>query len=105
MPGIRYVSFTDYVSFLSPDFFSEDNSFLLFPNPASEYIYLTLPRSQSEKLQIKVYDIKGEYILGKEVYLSEPGSHKLDVSALSNGLYICKVEQGNLSISKKFIKN
>ena len=64
----------------------KDNSFQVFPNPASDFIQI---RSESVGIsKVRVRQLNGQVVLDKELDLS---SSQLDVSALENGLYMLHI--------------
>lgn len=80
--------------------FEEGLQLILTPNPAKDTLYLTLLNEQIQS--ITILDIRGSIVLSEEsISLSETN---LDVSSLSQGLYLVKVvtAEGN-SLVKKLV--
>jgi len=71
--------------------------FSLFPNPAINQIQIITSDTQSKLVEI--YSITGALVLSKTVI-----TETLDISALSNGLYIVRLTQGNAVATTKLIK-
>ena len=67
----------------------------LYPNPASDVLYLQLGESPSEKGFIKVMDITGKIMLSSDV---RPGEARLtlDLSTLARGLYVVWWEESGV---------
>lgn len=81
-------------SALSTNYF-EKEALNIYPNPANDIIHL---KTEKEISNIKIYNI-----LGKEILKST--SKTINVSELSNGLYLLKAEDLNGNILKtKFVK-
>ncbi len=57
----------------------------IYPNPATDYLNVNL----REDAVIKIYDLNGRQLLTRILC---SGNHKLDISNLSNGVYIIKLE-------------
>ncbi len=72
----------------------------IFPNPASDKINILLPSSANA--EIEIYSIKGELISKSNTSLM---SSSIDVSDLSNGIYIMKVKQKDAIKEQKIIIN
>jgi xyloglucan-specific exo-beta-1,4-glucanase len=71
---------------------------VLAPNPASGYVTVSTGAGSFEIKSIAIYSITGQKVL-------EAATNTIDVSRLSNGVYIVKAETDNGgSISKKLIK-
>jgi hypothetical protein len=73
----------------------ELESINVFPNPASDYIYM-----QSDKHidKIEIFDLNGKRLLKTE------DTEKIQVELLQKGVYILKLFSNNLFINKLFIK-
>jgi len=69
----------------------KENIFLS-PNPATDFLEISLPKNALKDVSIQVYNVFGECI--KEIPLNPPfskGEIKLDVSGLPSGVYFVKV--------------
>lgn len=84
------------VPILSTESF-ETTNFSLFPNPTATG-YVSIKSSNSDKIQIAVYDI-----LGKQVKNETLLNNTLNVSNLNTGVYIVKIIQNNASTTKKLV--
>jgi len=75
-------------------------SFHVFPNPASDYLMIELPANNS-KTDIKIFNL-----LGEVAYSSTLISRKtaIDISTMTNGMYIIQITTGNNIAQQKFIK-
>ncbi|KRP30069.1 MAG: hypothetical protein ABS28_02935 [Cryomorphaceae bacterium BACL22 MAG-120619-bin32] len=95
----------EYKSTLSIDsteLLGVESSFILYPNPATNFIYLEGASSAND---IAIYDLLG----GKQLLLEAPQFREkkiiLNISHLATGLYFVKINQEDTSIStKRFIK-
>jgi len=76
-------------------------NFEMFPNPASDQVGIQLP-SGAENATVEFYDSLGRLALSKKVSRI---NNKMDVNALSKGIYILKVFTADQIGSQKFIKN
>jgi hypothetical protein len=76
---------------------------LLYPNPASDNLYIATGMKNSEPHQIEVYDCNGRLILTSTCSIP---STPIDISALQQGAYIVKIIDKNGTIYKpqRFIK-
>lgn len=72
-----------------------NNGIQIFPNPSTHTLYII----GAENSAISVYDINGSPVL------KENNVNEIDVSTLSNGLYILRIENGILQKTMKFIKD
>lgn len=69
----------------------------IYPNPTSgDRIYITT-KSNDDK-QITIFDV-----LGKKVLQTVLTSKELNISSLSPGVYIIKIEEGDASTTRKLI--
>ena len=75
------------------------SSFKVFPNPASNELKVN---SNSEKNYISFYDITGKLLFSKEFNLS---SISINISDLSKGIYILRIENELGLFNKKILIN
>ncbi|SDR83624.1 Por secretion system C-terminal sorting domain-containing protein [Polaribacter sp. KT25b] len=74
-------------------------SFKMFPNPANgNNVYFSV----TEDAIISVYNVLGKLIQSTEVTKSK---NNIDISNLSKGVYLLKINSGKQFITKKLIKN
>jgi len=77
-----------------------DNAFELdvtiYPNPTDNYLFI---EGNKNPISISIYNL-----LGAEV-ITKSNTNKIDVSELSNGVYIIKISDGIGQTDRKFIKN
>ena len=71
-----------------------DNNYLIYPNPTSDYVYLSGINRDSKAT---VYDITGKLLLSTS-------KKKIDLSSYQNGLYIVNISSNNKSITHSIIK-
>ncbi|OYU94685.1 MAG: metallophosphoesterase [Bacteroidetes bacterium B1(2017)] len=68
---------------------------VVYPNPAMEEIYWTLPEPISQA-KASLFDLRG--------YLIQTSStNAMDVSSLANGVYVLRLETGNETVSRKIV--
>lgn len=80
---------------------SNDNSFSIYPNPASNNITINFS-SSSKNISIKIYDATGRLV--KEIENVKSGENNISVSELENGLYLLNLYDESHTITKRFIK-
>jgi hypothetical protein len=73
----------------------------IFPNPTSDTLYFNLPSNETE-CSVQIFDILGKRVLYSRLNV---GISELDMSFISKGVYIAKVQLKNRSKSFKIIKN
>lgn len=76
---------------------SINNPINIFPNPSSDFISVTC-QSKTKNPQFEIIDVTGRKISSTE-------QNQIDVSKLPQGLYLLKITDGELSFSKRFVKN
>ena len=74
--------------------------FAVFPNPATNLIKVSFP-SDVENAAVSVYNILGKEVLKSRVSSSQNG---IDISSLSAGMYLVKINANNVSNSFKIFK-
>ena len=77
-----------------------DNAFELdvsiYPNPTDNYLFI---EGNKNPISISIYNLLGAEVIAKS------NTDKIDVSELSNGVYIIKISDGIGQTDRKFIKN
>ena len=75
---------------------SLDVDLILYPSPTDNYLFI---QGTTSHLSATVYNM-----LGKQVLFAE-NTEKIDMSGLSDGVYIIKISDGVNETQRKFIKN
>jgi hypothetical protein len=65
-----------------------DGQFRIYPNPADNSLFIELSRSV-QKLNLEIYSMTGQLLLSK--MFQNTGNAELDVTGLTSGIYILKV--------------
>ena len=76
-----------------------DESIAIYPNPASEQVFVSVTENSSDIQSIQMYDINGKFI--QDV---DSSKKEFNVSSLSNGMYFIKFSSITGSITKRLIK-
>jgi endoglucanase len=82
------------------------NTIEIFPNPASEFINITINTKSSENVSVKMVEAASGRIFENVQFSKPPGyiSKTIDVSFLPIGYYIIEIKQGNSKVIKKILK-
>ena len=80
----------------------ELSGILIYPNPANERLFLSVPGEGKNQFSLQIYRPDG-----RKVYeaLVSNGSTEVDVTGFISGLYILKLNGNTTFIVKKFFKN
>jgi hypothetical protein len=78
-----------------------ENTVLIYPNPATDDITVEIP-DFSRDAAISIYNIQGKLIMQQQ--MSQVRSN-VDISGLSQGLYMIKLITPEGIVTKKFIKD
>lgn len=80
-------------------------SVILYPNPATTDIAVTIDATENQKLYYKVFDSNGKLILQQSKQLAA-GSNRfsVDLTKMSKGVYYLNVSSNNFSRQVQFIK-
>ncbi len=79
-------------------------SAVLYPNPASEKVIITLPQGMLNAKTLSIYDVSGRAFTVKMVRQIAVNSVELDVSGLANGLYLLRYQEAGVVKAVRFIK-
>jgi serine protease AprX len=78
----------------------DENSFVLYPNPANDFVGVNLGSVQAESYDL--IDLQGRVIISNS--LVGKTNDTISLSGLQSGVYFVKVNSGTNSITKKVIK-
>ncbi|MBE9467574.1 MAG: DUF333 domain-containing protein [Bacteroidetes bacterium] len=79
---------------------NEDASFKIYPNPASDYVNISLPEN-SENVHVTIYNMTGSAIRNITI---DSNSNRINVSDIASGVYSIIINDGNKIITDKLIK-
>lgn len=83
---------------------SNEYNFILYPNPAEDFIVIESKSIINEKIDVEILDNSGRLIRKKTINSSKP--EKIDISKLNSQNYIINIfRKGEHILSKKMIKN
>ncbi|MCF8370774.1 MAG: T9SS type A sorting domain-containing protein [Bacteroidales bacterium] len=82
-----------------------ENDQLLYPNPASDYIYLQCKNLKAREFSLVIYNAEGRIVQNTGKYVYNNSCLEINVSQLPNGIYFLKVTGGEGKQVHKFIKN
>ena len=82
-----------------------ENSISMYPNPASNQINITRQSNNKPIDAVNIYDISGKFVksVDKNQFSDASSRINIDVSDLSNGTYLVKINSGNLYTTKKMV--
>lgn len=76
-------------------------NFNCYPNPANNEIKISYVLSNDSKLEIEVYNLLGERVLGQKIVSQNlNGSYSLETRDFSGGSYVLKLTNGDIQHSK-----
>ncbi len=77
-----------------------------FPNPVKEQLNISYFANSIEDVKLQLININGK-IVYENTRLIQSGNNTiiLSMSQLQNGLYFCRIQSGNKSVSKLIIKH
>jgi hypothetical protein len=76
---------------------TEIKNFTIYPNPAEDYVTIE-SRKNLNNISVEVYDINGRKVIAKDLM-----NNSLDVSQLSQGIYIIRINADELTQTEKLI--
>lgn len=85
---------------------SANQSFDVYPNPASDNLTIEYISNSTEEMLFEVYDASGKLVASHTDLKPTEGNQVLNVnvSHLNAGVYICKLVHGDVVLNKKVVK-
>jgi hypothetical protein len=101
LDGNRYINFTDLT--LSTSYTTAVQSgFYVYPNPSSQLLYVKDSNQNKSIDLIQVISLDGKLLMQAKPI--ESSNTQLDISALPQGIYLCKISSDNQQQILKFLK-
>lgn len=77
----------------------------VYPNPASDLVYVSLSSGAAEKTTIVITDVLGKVVISQNTNLVNGDNNvEVNVSALNSGVYFITSNSGSDKVTKRFIK-
>lgn len=78
----------------------------VYPNPATNVINIDYSTANAENITFQLMDITGRVVAMNQVnHSGGTSTHNIDVSSLSNGVYVLKIQSSQGAVTKKVIVN
>jgi len=99
--NLRQVS---HVSDLTDEITDVSISSALYPNPASEFIYVQFSNTHDEATEVDILNSLGQ-IVKRHAIKVVPGYNqvKIPISDIKPGIYLLRISRGNLNMNRKFL--
>lgn len=81
------------------EFASTENSILIYPNPANDFVFVKFKSKPTKNCAIKIYNAKGVLVFNREIFQTE-NEMVIPVNEFSEGLYLISVEGNNRFVSR-----
>lgn len=78
------------------------NEVLVYPNPAADEAYVVLPSSYKGHVIADIYDLSGKLIMNRKLK-TESNSFRINTSDLSSGMYVIKIQAGQLNYTARLL--
>ncbi len=101
LASLRYLNFTD-LTLSTPNLELHTDKVFVFPNPVNDYLNLSIPSFFSNGSTINIFTVEGRLLIKTD--LTNNDLHKIDVSLLPTGLYLCNIQNNNNNQIIKFVK-
>jgi hypothetical protein len=76
---------------------------LVYPNPATRTIYISILENKTELKYISIFNMIGQQL--SNIDSQNQNTLKVDISNLVKGTYIVKIQTSNIFVIKKLIVN
>ena len=91
------------ISDIAPDISSSQDEIIVYPNPSTGIIKLSIPNNMSP-IKLDVYSLNGSKI--KTIQKLHTGENQIDLSKLAQGTYLLKINMDNgVYVTKRVILN
>jgi len=106
LSNIRYLNFINLLSGILQIANQESDNMILFPNPVIDELKLSFQSAGTGNLQVDIMDVQGK-VLHQQTINSLNGANLyiINIAQLPQGLYLCRLQNGNKLETIKFLKN
>ena len=77
------------------------HGFSIYPNPASDQLYVNLEPYLNQNLNLQIFDARGVEVMSKEYIQNEIGVHQIDLKDYTNGVYLIAVKVNGLKLTTR----
>jgi hypothetical protein len=85
---------------------TDDNiAMMLYPNPVRNFLQVKYESKAEENGYVQIFNISGKVVY-QQLIKSQTGTNYIDIytESFQNGIYMCRVQNGNNTETAKFIK-
>jgi len=90
-------------TFSNDDFVADQQGFQIYPNPAQDQITIEFLATSLTVSNINIYDLSGKVVRSYDFDKKQSSNLNLNVSDLSNGVYLVRIESSKGSAVEKLI--
>jgi len=103
VPDVRNLNFA-WITSLDENK-AESGNLLLYPNPVRDNLQVRYESSSEENITITIINIQGAVVF-QQIMKSQAGTNDVNIPVLTfqKGMYLCRIQKGNLIEMHKFIK-
>lgn len=102
LSGIRYLNFQNLTTTVAK-IEKHEGTIKLYPNPVADVLNIQQPNDGNQVCIIEILTIDGRLVYNEKQNPHENAT-QINVSALPQGLYLCKINNGITTATTKFIK-
>ena len=104
MTDVRNLNFANIISLDVPS--AEGGTMLLYPNPVMDHLQIRYESLSDENVSVTIINIQGAVVF-QQKKISRTGTNNIDIPILTlqKGMYLCRLQKGNIIEMAKFIKN
>ncbi|GAB4202204.1 MAG: hypothetical protein Fur0023_07810 [Bacteroidia bacterium] len=101
----NYILTKEKVSAVGINSSSHQEKFIVYPNPATDYLHILSDMSFNTDVNIEIMDISGKIVDQKNIQIQENLSESIiDISTLNDGVYLLIIKTNQGVFNQKFIK-
>ena len=83
--------------------FSFEESILIYPNPAEDFVNIEFAVSAVQKFEIALISVQGQILYLNEIESGETDKIQIELGDLSTGLHFLQIKMGESNFTKKLI--
>lgn len=69
-------------------------SFLIYPNPATDELFITGSKGSSKNIRVAIYDMQGRLVITRSIDTRNDNAQKIDLRKIPPGIFFVKITDG-----------
>lgn len=102
LSDLQYLNFQDITTGIA-EVEKQESTIFLYPNPVVDVLNIRLSKAENKTGLIEIISIEGKVVSSLTIN-AQANVYQVNITALPKGIYLCKVKNGTILETTKFLK-